>query len=379
MQDVSVPFFDWAGFFSERRNEFTQIMAETASRGGFILQRDVDEFEINLAKFIGVKHVIGVSDGTNAILLGLRASGIGPGDEIIVPSHSFIAAIQSIHFSGATPVPVELTEHDWLVDPEAIEAAITSRTRAIMPVHVNGRLCQMDVITDIAQRHGLEVFEDAAQAAGAKLNGIGAGCRGRWGTYSFYPSKTLGCFGDAGALVTNDDKIAETVRAMRNHGANVEKSIPLDVTTWGTNSRLDNIHAAILNYKLTYYDDAIARRREIAGLYDAAFGDIAALRLPPAPAFDPYFDIYQNYEMCTESREQRDALRAHLAANRVGTIIQWGGFGIHQLKGLGFTQHCPKTDHFFDTSLLLPMNHILTIAQVDHVIASVRTFFGVGL
>jgi dTDP-4-amino-4,6-dideoxygalactose transaminase len=375
MPDIKVPFFDWAGFFAERKDDFARIMVETASRGGFILQRDVDEFEANLAEFIGVKHVIGVADGTNAILLGLRASGVKPGDEIIVPSHSFIAAIQSIHYAGATPVPVELAEHDWLVDPDAIEAAITPRTTAIMPVHVNGRVCQMDKIMDIAERHGLAVYEDSAQAAGAKLNGIGAGCWGQWGTYSFYPSKTLGCFGDAGALVTNDDAIAATVRAMRNHGANQEKSIPLDVAVWGTNCRLDNIHAAILNYKLTYYAEAIARRREIAGLYDAAFRDIAAMRLPPAPAHAPYFDIYQNYELCVESRAQRDALRAHLSAHDVGTIIQWGGFGIHQLTGLGFTQNCPKTDHFFETSLLLPMNHILTADQVGHVIDTVSQFF----
>ncbi len=376
MTDVKVPFFDWAGLFNERKDEFSRIMVDTASRGGFILQKDVDDFEANLAAFIGVKHVIGVADGTNAILLGLRASGIQPGDEIIVPSHSFIAAIQSIHFAGAVPVPVELAEHDWLVDPAAIEAAITPRTKAIMPVHVNGRVCQMDAIMDIAARHGLAVFEDSAQAAGAKLNGVGAGCWGQWGTYSFYPSKTLGCFGDAGALVTNDDAIAETVRSMRNHGANREKAIPLDVTTWGTNCRLDNIHAAILNYKLTYYGEAIERRREIAGLYDAGLRDIAAMRLPPAPADAPFFDIYQNYELCVESREQRDALRQHLSARNVGTIVQWGGFGIHQLTGLGFTQDCPKTDRFFETSLLLPMNHILTAQQVDHVIASVREFFG---
>jgi dTDP-4-amino-4,6-dideoxygalactose transaminase len=375
MSDIKVPFFDWAGLFNERKDEFSRIMIETASRGGFILQKDVDDFEANLAAFIGVKHVIGVADGTNAILLGLRASGIGPGDEIIVPSHSFIAAIQSIHFAGATPVPVELAEHDWLVDPAAIEAAITPRTKAIMPVHVNGRVCQMDAIMDIAARHGLAVFEDSAQAAGAKLNGIGAGCWGLWGTYSFYPSKTLGCFGDAGALVTNDDAVAETVRAMRNHGANQEKSIPLDVNIWGTNCRLDNVHAAILNYKLGYYAEAIARRREIAGQYDAAFRGIAAMRLPPAPSAAPFFDIYQNYELCVESRGQRDALRQHLQAHGIGTIIQWGGFGIHQLKGLGFTQSCPKTDHFFETSLLLPMNHILTSAQVDHVVTQVSAFF----
>jgi dTDP-4-amino-4,6-dideoxygalactose transaminase len=376
MSNTKVPFFDWAGLFNERKDEFARIMVETASRGGFILQKDVDEFEANLAAFIGVKHVIGVADGTNAILLGLRASGIRPGDEIILPSHSFIAAIQSIHFAGATPVPVELAEHDWLVDPAAIEAAITSRTVAIMPVHVNGRICQMDAIMDIAQRHGLAVFEDSAQAAGAKLNGIGAGCWGNWGTYSFYPSKTLGCFGDAGALVTNDDAIADKVRAMRNHGANREKSIPLDVELWGTNCRLDNIHAAILNYKLGYYAEAIARRREIAAAYDAALRDIDALRLPPPPVDGPFFDIYQNYELCVQDKAQRDGLRAYLAERNVGTIIQWGGFGIHQLHGLGFTQHCPKTDRFFETSLLLPMNHILTAEQVDHVIATVRAFFG---
>jgi dTDP-4-amino-4,6-dideoxygalactose transaminase len=372
MHDIKVPFFDWAGFFNERKDDFSRIMIETASRGGFILQRDVDEFETNLAEFIGVKHVIGCSDGTNAILLGLRASGVKPGDEIIVPSHSFIAAIQSIHFAGATAVPVELLGHDWLVDPAAIEAAITPRTTAIMPVHVNGRICQMDVIMDIAQRHGLAVYEDSAQAAGAKLDGIGAGCWGQWGTYSFYPSKTLGCFGDAGALVTNDDAIAKTVRAMRNHGANREKMIPLDVDIWGTNCRLDNIHAAILNYKLSYYAEAIGRRREIAAQYDAAFGGISELQLPPAPDADPrFFDIYQNYELCTD---RRDDLRAFLSARNIGTIVQWGGFGIHQLHGLGFTQDCPKTDRFFETSLLLPMNHILTEVQVDHVIQSVLAF-----
>lgn len=375
MPNVSVPFFDWAQFFNERKDEFSRIMVETASRGGFILQKDVDEFEANLAQFIGVKHVIGVSDGTNAILLGLRASGLQAGDEVIVPSHSFIAAIQSIHFAGLVPVPVELAEHDWLVDPKAIESAITPKTKAIMPVHVNGRLCQMEHIMDIANRHGLAVYEDAAQAAGAKLNGIGAGCWGKWGTYSFYPSKTLGCFGDAGALVTNDDDIAETVRAMRNHGANREKSIPLDVAVWGTNCRLDNIHAAILNYKLTYYAEAIDRRREIAQMYDDGFNGISAMRLPPAPSIAPYFDIYQNYELCVESKAQRDALRAFLSDRGIGTIIQWGGFGIHQLSGLGFTQDCPKTDRFFETSLLLPMNHILRADQVDHVIASVQEFF----
>lgn len=372
---IKVPFFDWAGYYAERADEFARIMMQTAGRGGFILQKDVDDFEVSLAAFIGAKHVIAVADGTNAILLGLRASGLRPGDEVIIPSHSFIAAAQSVHHAGGVNVPVELSDNDWLIDPAAIESAITPQTRAIMPVHVNGRACQMDAIMDIAKRHGLDVFEDAAQAAGAKFNGQGAGTIGRWGTYSFYPSKTLGCFGDAGALVTNDDEIAEKVRAMRNHGANREKTIELSVDIWGTNSRLDNIQAAILNYKLTYYGEAIARRREIARRYHDAFSLITHLRLPPAPEDGPYFDIYQNYELCTE---RRDALRTYLSERGVGTIIQWGGFGIHQLKGLGFTEDLPKTDRFFKESLLLPMNHILTDAQVEHVIASVQSFFAEG-
>jgi dTDP-4-amino-4,6-dideoxygalactose transaminase len=370
---MKVPFFDWAGLYRERADEFARIMDETASRGGFILQRDVDEFEDRLARFIGVKHVVGLSDATHAMLLGLRACELQPGSEVIIPSHCFIAAAQAVHHAGGINVPVELSADDWLVDPAAIEAAITPRTRAIMPVHVNGRTARMDAIMEIAARHDLEVFEDSAQAAGASLNGRGAGTFGRWGVFSFYPSKTLGCFGDAGALVTDDDGIADKVRRMRNHGAGRDKVIAIDVDVWGTNSRMDNIQAAILNHKLTYYDRAIARRREIAARYHQAFSGIDALRLPPPPSDEgPYFDIFQNYELCTAPR---DALRRHLAGDGIGTIVQWGGIAIHQFRGLGFTADLPRTDRFFRESLLLPMNHILTDQQVGHVIRSVVGFF----
>lgn len=371
---ISVPFFDWAGLYAERADDFGRIMHETALRGGFILQRDVDEFEAGLSEFLGIRHVIGVADCTNGILLGLRASGLKPGDEVIMPSHGFIAAAQSIHFAGGTVVPVELDESDWLIDPDAISAAITPRTRAIMPVHVNGRTCRMDAVMDIARKHGLDVYEDAAQAAGATFDGKPAGGFGSWGTFSFYPSKTLGCFGDAGALVTNDDAIADAVRGMRNHGADATKAIPRDIAVWGTNSRIDNIHAAVLTYKLSYYAEAIARRRQIAQHYHDAFVDLPQLRLPPPPETDGrYFDIFQNYEV---RAEQRDDLRAHLATAQIGTIVQWGGTALHQFTGLGFTQSLPRTDAFFADSLLLPMNHILRDDQVDHVIGAVRRFYG---
>lgn len=374
MQEIAVPFFDWAGLYAERSEDFGRIMHDTASRGGFILQKEVDQFEENLAAYLGVKHVVALADGTNAILLGLRASGLQSGDEVILPSHGFIAAAQSVHFAGGVPIPVELNEQDWLIDTDAIEAAITPRTRGIMPVHVNGRVCDMDPLLRIAEKHGLDVYEDAAQALGARYKGTVAGAFGAWGTFSFYPSKTLGCFGDAGALITNDDAIADRVMRMRNHGANKDKTIPLDCEIWGTNCRLDNIQAAILDYKLTYYPKAVERRREIAARYHDAFKDVEALSLPPAPdADEDRFDVYQNYEMRCPGR--RDELRAHLASHKIGTIIQWGGFGMHQLTRLGFGQSLPRTDAFFRESLLLPMNHILSDAQVDHVIGTTLAFF----
>lgn len=367
-----VPFFDWKALYAERADTFGAILHETASSGGFILQEAVQAFETALADYLGVRNVVGISDCTHAMLLGLRAAGLEPGAEVIMPAHGFIAAAQAIHHAGGRPVPVELSEDDWLVDPQAVRAAITPRTRAILAVHVNGRVCRMDELTDIAAEHGLAVYEDAAQALGARANGRVAGGFGAWGAFSFYPSKTLGCFGDAGALVTNDDALAERVRAMRNHGAGPDKVIPRDCDLWGVNARLDNLHAAILAYKLTYYDEAIARRREIAARYHDAFSSIAALDLPPGPQGGDCFDIFQNYEVCCDAR---DALRSHLAALGVGTIVQWGGVGVHQFRGLGFDQHLPRTDRFFARSMLLPMNHLLSDAQVTAVIDGVRGFF----
>jgi len=372
-RELPVPFFDWKALYAERAGDYRRIIDETASAGGFILQAAVDEFETALAAYLGVRHAIGLSDCTNAMLLGLRASGLKPGDEVIMPGHAFIAAAQSIHFAGGTVVPVELKGDDWLIDPDAIRAAITPHTRAIMAVHVNGRVCDMAAIRAIADDRGLLVFEDAAQALGATIDGVPAGRFGQWGTFSFYPSKTLGCFGDAGALVTDDDAIAERVRAMRNHGAGPDKVIPADCAIWGTNARIDNLHAAILIYKLSWYDQAVARRRAIAARYHDAFRGISELDLPPAPGADSArFDVFQNYEMCCD---RRDKLCVHLTNLGIGTIVQWGGTGIHQFRNLGLERLLPRTDRFFTRSLLLPMNHLLSDAQVGRVIDGVRGFF----
>jgi len=306
------------------------------------------------------------------MLLGLRASGLEPGDEVILPGHAFIAAAQAIHFSGAIPVPVDLEPDIWLVDPAAIEAAITTRTRAIMAVHVSGCMADMVAISAIADANGLALFEDAAQALGATLDGRPAGTYGDWGAFSFYPSKTLGCFGDAGAIVTGNDDLAETLRAMRNHGAGPDKAIPRDCAVWGTNSRLDNIQAAILNDKLAWYDEAVARRRDIAARYHEAFSSFDWLDLPPPPGADPRrFDIFQNYEVCCDTR---DELRDHLAACGIGTILHWGGIGIHEFTSLGLNGNLPRTDRFLRRALLLPMNHMLRDDQVLQVIEAVRSY-----
>jgi dTDP-4-amino-4,6-dideoxygalactose transaminase len=369
---VTVPFFDWPMLYAEGADDYRKIIDRTAATGGFILQSAVAEFEQALAAYVGVKHAIGLSDCTNAMLLGLRASGLQPGDEVILPSHAFIAAAQAIHFAGGTPVPVELLESDWLVDPDSIRSAITERTRAIMPVHVNGRVCAMDSIMEIAGEHNLVVVEDAAQALGARRFGRSAGSFGLWGAFSFYPSKTLGGFGDGGALVTDDDEVAETVRAMRNHGADEAKRISNDCAVWGTNSRLDNIHAAVLAHKLGWYDRAVERRREIARRYHDALEPIREIRLPPGPGDSDCFDVFQNFEICCDDR---DGLRSHMEARGVGTIVQWGGSGIHHFRNLGFDQHLPRTDRFFQCSMLLPMNHLLSDEQVIHITRSVAEFF----
>lgn len=372
--DIEVPFFDWKQLFAERSADYLRIIEDTASSGEFILQSAVDEFERKLAAYLGVGYAIGVSDCTNAMLLGLRAAGIGAGDEIILPAHAFIAAAQAIHFAGAVPVPVDIDESDGcLIDPESVRAAITPRTRGIVAVHVNGRVCATDALCAIAAKHGLEVYEDAAQSLGATLDGRPAGTFGRWGAFSFYPSKTLGCFGDAGAIVTDDPELAKTVKAMRNHGAGPDKVIAPDCAVWGTNARIDNIQAAILAYKLGWYIDAVDRRRAIAAGYHQAFSTIPALQLPPQPGADErHFDVFQNYEIRCDCR---DALQTHLRSRGIGTIVQWGGTPIHRFRTLGFSQHLPRADRFFETSLLLPMNHLLGDRQIGAVIDAVLEFF----
>ena len=363
----NIPFFPYPQLFTGDETALLEVMRSVCSRGAYILQKECTELEQALAQFLGVRHVLGVANGTDAIVIGLKAAGIGPGDEVILPSHTYIASAAAVQWVGATPVLAECGA-DHMLDAADIEHRITPRTRAIMPVQINGRTCDMDAIGVIAQRHNLLVCEDAAQALGSRFGGRAAGTFGAFGTFSFYPAKLLGAFGDAGAVVTNDDAIATQVKLLRDHGRNDDGK----VVAWGLNSRLDNLQAAVLLHKFKTYPEAMARRRAIAQRYQDRLGDLSQLALPPAPDADPrHFDVYQNYEIETD---RRDALREHLQAQGVRTIIQWAGTPVHQFKELGFTVELPRTDRFFERCMMLPMNVALTDDDVDYICDTIRRF-----
>lgn len=365
----SIPFFNYQGAFSADEAEYVALLSNIIRRGAFIQQRDLVEFENNLATYLGVKHAIGVGNATDGLIMAFRAAGIGPGDEVIFPSHTMVASPASAAHCGATPVAVDIGP-DHLIDPKAIENAITSKTKAILPVHLNGRTCAMDPIMDIAGRHNLKIIEDAAQALGSSYKGKKAGTFGVAAAISFYPAKILGCFGDGGAVVTNDDDVARRVRLLRDHGRNEQGEVEM----WGLNSRLDNFQAAVLDFQFKDYDQKIVQhRRAVARVYDQGLCGLSSLVLPAPPEADRnHFDVFQNYEL---EADGRDELRAFLKEVGIGTLIQWGGKAVHQHKGLGFTKRLPVTDRFFERCVMLPMNMMVSEDAAAYIASKIREFY----
>jgi dTDP-4-amino-4,6-dideoxygalactose transaminase len=297
------------------------------------------------------------------------AAGIGKGDEVIFASHTYIATAASIHFVGAIPIPADCKE-DHMLDPASVRKLITTKTKAILPTQLNGRCCDMDEIMKIAKEFNLIVLEDAAQGLGAKFKGNGVGTFDKGGTISFYPAKNLGSFGDAGGFVTNDKDMYDKVMLYRDHGRNDDGVFVM----WGFNSRLDNLQAAILDFKLTYYSDEIIRRREIAQIYEDKLGHLSQLHLPPAPKSSlDNFDVYQNYEI---EAQDRDELKQYLKNNGVGTLIQWGGQPVHSITSLGFTgKGLPYTEQMFSKCLMIPMNTALNNEDVEYVCEQIIKFY----
>jgi dTDP-4-amino-4,6-dideoxygalactose transaminase len=310
---MSVPFLDLRAPHDEIAGDLRAAIERVVASGWFVLGPEVEAFEAEFAARCGARHAVGVNSGLDAIEIVLRALGIGAGDEVIVPAHTFVATWLAVSRVGATPVPVAVREDTYNLDPERIEAAVTPRTRAVMPVHLYGQPADMDAIGAIARAQGLAVVEDAAQAHGAAFRGRPAGALGDAAAFSFYPGKNLGALGDAGAIVTGDEALAARCRALRNYGS--PRKYEHDVQ--GQNSRLDELQAAVLRVKLGALEGWNARRRAVAAEYGARLAD-APLTLPAVlDGADPVWHLF------VVRHPRRDALQAELAARGIGTLIHY--------------------------------------------------------
>jgi len=365
-----VKFFDYPLQFRSDEKAYLGVIHDVLSRGAYILGDDLKRFENNFAKFVGAKYAVGVGNCTDGLLLSLFAAGVGPGDEVISVSHTFVATIEVIKFLGAQPILVDIAD-DHNMNVELVEEAITPRTKVIIPVQLNGRICSnMDKLLNLAEKHNLTIIEDSAQSLGATYMGKCAGTLGLAGCFSFYPAKLLGTFGDAGAIVTDNQKFADKIRMLRNHG----RGSGTDINLWGLNCRMDNLHGAILDYKLQYVPAWIKRRREIAAMYHEGLKELRTLQLPPPPMDNSsHYDVFQNYEI---EAQQRDILIAYLREKGIEANIQWGGRAVHQFGALGLTHfRLLRTEEFFKKALMLPIYPGLTDEQIEYVIDTIRSFY----
>ncbi len=310
---MSVPFLDVGAAYRELQAEIDQAVNRVLKSGTYILGREVEEFESRFAAYCDTSHCVGVGNGLDALHLALRAMGVGPGDEVIVPSNTYIATWLAVSQCGAVPVPVEPIEATFNIDPDLIEDAITPRCKVVLPVHIYGQPANLDPILDIARRHGLRVLEDAAQAHGARYKGKRIGAHGDAVAWSFYPGKNLGAIGDGGAITTNDADIADKIRLLRNYGSRVK----YQNERLGFNSRLDPLQAAILSVKLKYLDSWNSRRTAFADKYQSCLDD-NDLHLPFVPEWaEPVWHLFV-VRYC-----QRDRLQRLLRESGICTLIHY--------------------------------------------------------
>lgn len=359
------PFLDFQEAHLEIRQELDAAYDRVLNSGWFILGQEVEAFEREFAAYCEADYCVGVGNGLEALHLILRAYGIGPGDEVIVPANTYIATWLAVSYAGAKPVPVEPDARTYNLDPALIEAAITPMTKAILPVHLYGQPADMDPINAVAVRHGLKVVEDAAQAHGARYKGRRVGGLGDAAGFSFYPGKNLGALGDGGAVVTNDAEMAERVRVLRNYGSWVKYHNGVK----GFNSRLDELQAALLRVKLPVLDDWNQRRRAVAVRYlDGLAG--SELGLPSIPDWaEPVWHLF------VVRHPQRDALQQRLQQAGIGTMIHYP-IPPHLQSAyteLGYGAGVfPLTEAIHLEVLSLPMGPQLTAAQQDRVLQAVR-------
>lgn len=361
---MNTPFLDLSAAYRELQSEIDIAVARSLASGWYVGGPEVEAFEQEFAAYTQAQHCIGVANGLDALHLALRAMDVRPGDEVIVPSNTYIATWLAVSQCGATPVPVEPDKWTFNIDPALIEAAITPHTKVILPVHLYGQPADMDPILDIARKRGLRVLEDGAQAHGARYKGQRLGAHGDAVAWSYYPGKNLGAMGDGGAVTTNDPQIADRIRVLCNYGSRVKYVNEVQ----GYNSRLDPLQAAILRVKLAKLDEWNARRRAIAQRYQQGLEN-CVLTLPHVPEWaEPVWHLY------VVQSPQRDALQKLLQDNRVGTLIHYpipphlqqaysaAGWGVGVF---------PLAEQMADEVLSLPMGPHATIVQVDEIIRTV--------
>jgi dTDP-4-amino-4,6-dideoxygalactose transaminase len=369
---MSVPLLDLQAQYRGLREEMRAAIDRVMESQHFIMGSEVQELEKELAEYCRVRHAIGCANGSDALLLALMALGVGPGDEVITTPYSFFATASAITRLGATPVFVDIEPHFYNIDVEKIEAAITSRTRAIMPVHLYGQCAQMNSINEIATRHGIPVVEDAAQAIGADEGAARAGGLGAIGCFSFYPSKNLGAAGDAGMITTNDDSLADKLRILRVHGG--EQRYYHRVI--GINSRLDALQAAILRVKLPHLDNWSDGRAQKAARYDELFRDAGLSEEITTPVIRPgNRHIFHQYIIRTDRRDQ---LFTHLKENNVGTDVYYP-VPLHLQECFGYLGYAagamPVAEQAAKETLALPVYPELSDEQQKYVVDVIREFF----
>lgn len=366
MTTWKVPFVGYRKQYGSLKAELDAAVTRTLTEGNLILREDVAIFERDLVKLVGLAHGVGLNSCTDALIFALRAAAVGRGDEVVTVAHTFLATIEAIVHVGATPVLVDVRD-DYLMDMEQFATAMTARTRAVIPVHLNGRVCEMDRCLSIAARQNVVVIEDAAQALGATYDDRPAGSFGLVSCFSFYPAKLLGAAGDAGIACTSDEKIARSLRLLRDHGREGKDSHVL----FGFTSRLDNLQAAILNVKLPHLRRWIDRRRELARIYDECLADLADVRTPPR-SDARHQDVYQNYVI---RAGRRDGLAEHLRDHGVEVLIS-NPIPVHKHPALGLDHfELPTTTALAREVLSLPLVPELDNDQVEYAAETVRSFY----
>lgn len=367
MEKRKVRFVEPAKLYNMIKDELDAAYFEVMSKGDLIDRQQLKSFEENLARFVGTKFAVGTNSGYDALHLSLRAAGIGTGDEVIVPAHTFVASCSAIVNVGATPVLVDVT-NDFNIDVDKIEELISDRTKGIMPVHLSGWMADMPKVLEIAEKYKLHVIEDACQSLGSTINGKGAGAWGLTGCFSFYPFKILGGYGDGGAITTNSEEVAAYARRMRFNGEDRETG---EYYGHGFTCLLDNLQAAFLDIKLRYMPEWIIRRKHIANKYHDALKDLPDLLLPHynKSGFD---HVYQNY---TIRSKQEDEFSDYLKANGVEILTQFRKpYYKHQALKL-YDSGFPETEALSREVCSLPMNVEIDDDEIDYVIHVVRSFY----